>query len=297
MENSLHPDETIDAGIRRIYSGLLDKGISMVRPPSNDIHDTVHNTRKSFKFIRALHRLVKFQLGTERYEKENYAFRDLGRLVSELRDNHVMIVMLHHVASEAHSVRKQDISAGVELLQERERQALEHALGEEKRLEKIEWGLISAGRRLKEEWPEIPDTMESLLPGLAEVYAKGRTGYNQTEEAPEKEHFHEWRKQVKYLLHQHEILARYWPEDLGLNGTTLVQLSDYLGEEHDLALFLDLLGEREFNKNLDKVEALISYSDQKRTFLQRSALNIGGFVYAKPGDEFISFFRESKQLQ
>lgn len=261
------------------------------------MHDTVHNARKSFKFIRALHRLVKFVLGTERYEKENYAFRDLGRLVSDLRDRHVMMVMLQYVASEAHDVRQTDAAGGLELLREREQEALDRALHEERRLEKIEGGLLSARTRIHEEWPAIPDGIESLLPGLAEVYAKGRAGYAEAEESAQKEHFHEWRKQVKYLLHQFEILARYWPDDLGLNGTTLVQLSDYLGEEHDLALFSDLLQDTEVTEQLNKVAALQSFVDQKRAFLQRSALNIGGFIYARPNEEFISYFGKSKQVQ
>lgn len=296
MENSLRTDEAIDTGIKRIYSDLLDETKSMVMPPRSNIHETIHNTRKSFKFIRALYRLIKVPLGTERFENENYAFRDLGRLVSNLRDLHVMIVMLQYVASEAHSVRKSDVSDGFVLLERREKEALEKALDKERRFEKIEWELISAGKRLKE-WPEIPDRIQSLLPGLAEVYTKGRVGYQQAREAPEKHHFHEWRKQVKYLLHHFEILANYWPGDIGISGASLQQLSDYLGEEHDLAVFDDLLDEKTFSSKLNKTGLLRSYVDQKRSFLQRSALNLGGFIYDKPEDEFISFFTESANIQ
>lgn len=288
MEYSLANDETIDQGIRRIHARCVKGTISIIRPPHQDLNESIHNTRKSFKFLRALIRLVRSPLGIEIYNQENRFFRDLGRDISDLRDIHVMSIILQYVATEAHSVRPKDINSGQEGLKRREEQLLAEAESNDL-FGKVASGLEDSLSRFHE-LPEIPNELNALLPGLKAVYGSGREHYLQVCEDPNKERLHEWRKQVKYLLHQFQVLQGYWPSALGINGTSLQQLSDYLGEEHDLALFDDLLREDSFRDKLHNIEAMQAYVDQKRSHLQRSALNLGEFIYAREPDEFIAYF-------
>lgn len=296
MENSLKTDGSFDRGIRRIFTALSEETKSIISPPHQDIHESIHNARKSFKFLRALLRLIKFPLGADLYGKENYTFRDMGRPMSDLRDAHVMPVILKYVALEAHSVSPSDIEAGFNELEERAHQVLDKAQNEERRFESIASELEACKTRVAG-WPQIPDSLEALLPGVKEVYQKGREGFVAAQDDPSKEHFHEWRKQAKYLMHHYEILVNYWPDTLGINGKSLQQLSDYLGEEHDLALFYNLINEDLFRNKLNNVHALSSYVEQKRNFLQRSALNLGEFIYSKSDDDFITHFEEVESFK
>jgi len=295
MEKSLNPEESFDRGIRRIYKESAEDTASVVSPPHEDIHESIHTARKNLKFMRALLRLARSPLGQETFDNENRALRDMGRVMSDLRDGHVLVLVLHYVAREAHTVKPPDIADGISVLEQRIRVALEEATGENRPLLTIPSELRKCSDRAGE-WPEIPDSLDALLPGMGEVYRKGRERFQLAKDEPVEKHFHEWRKQVKYLLHQHEILVHYWPKALGINQKSLHQLSDYLGEEHDLAMLADQLDDEEFSPNIRKVDALASYIQQKRSFLQRNALNLGEFIYSKSEEEFLDCFRESADI-
>jgi CHAD domain-containing protein len=53
--------------------------------------------------------------------------------------------------------------------------------------------------------------------------------------------FHEWRKQVKYLWHQLELLQGGWPLVIEATANELHDLSGYLGDAHDLAVLIETI--------------------------------------------------------
>lgn len=295
MEISLKNDESMDEGIRRIFTTLVDETKSLLIPPHRDIHESIHKARKSFQFIRALLRLIKSPLGPEGYEKENAVLREMEMFLSEVRNTHLLPVIMRYVTMEAHSVDPSDMKNGLNELEERAKKALEKARSGEQNLESIAAGLKNCKKRM-EQWPEIPDSLEAVLPGLKEVYGEGRQEYFEARDHTAKENYGEWLQKVRYLLHHYEVLAGYWPEGLGINAKSLQQLSDYLGEKNDLALFGTLLEDQSFRDKLTNAEALESFIDQKRSFLDRSALNLGDFIYSRPEEEFIAYFKKSANL-
>ncbi|MFH5831220.1 CHAD domain-containing protein [Halalkalibaculum sp. DA384] len=288
MDYALATDESIDEGIKRIYTDRLQQIIPTIRPPHQNLHEAIHDARRGFKFMRALIRLIKFSLEPEAYEQQNHMFRDMGRFVSELRDLHVFILLMQYVARESHSVRPQDIEEGLNILQQQEKELLEEAR-DQHRFEDMADRLEEVQNAFTEQ-QGLPGQQSLLFPGLKEIYKKGRENYFRADEEGTKEQFHEWRKQVKYFMNAFQVLAYFWPGKLDIKGKSLAQLSDYLGEEHDLALLDDLLVDQDFRRHLGNIKAMRSYVDQKRSFLQRSALNLGGFIYSKTEEEFISFF-------
>ncbi|MDX1618936.1 MAG: hypothetical protein R3224_09130, partial [Balneolaceae bacterium] len=234
--------------------------------------------------------------GSDRFEREKHSISSHGGRISELRDIHLLIVILQHVASQAHGVRRVDIDDGLRQLREREKELIDTAMHEDNIFRSIESGMLSAENRV-DEWPVFPDSIGPLMPGLEEVYADGRACYRQARENPGDSDLHAWGQQVHQLMHLFEILAIFWAEELGISGPSLHQLSGYLGEEHDLALFMNSLKEGLWTNKLKNPEALISYADQKRSFLRRSAMNLGGFVYKRPVDAFVAVFREKARAE
>jgi CHAD domain-containing protein len=53
---------------------------------------------------------------------------------------------------------------------------------------------------------------------------------------PASENFHEWRKRVKDLSYHLQMLNPIWPEQICAAASELKELSDYLGDDHDLVL-------------------------------------------------------------
>jgi CHAD domain-containing protein len=62
---------------------------------------------------------------------------------------------------------------------------------------------------------------------------------------PTVENFHEWRKRVKYYRYQLKLLRDFWKPVMEALRREAVKLSDDLGDDHDLAVLVEYLGENE----------------------------------------------------
>ena len=90
MNFTLIPEEAPSDSLRRIAAEQIDGSIAQLQR-TDDLNDGIHEARKHFKRIRALLRLVRGALPAETYDSENQFFRDLGRLLSPVRDSAVYI--------------------------------------------------------------------------------------------------------------------------------------------------------------------------------------------------------------
>jgi CHAD domain-containing protein len=105
--------------------------------------------------------------------------------------------------------------------------------------------------------------------------------------APTTEHFHEWRKHVKYLRHQVEIVSPVWPEVVGGLATSLSHLGDVLGDDHDQGELVRLVGSLpDLMPDPDERNLLVALSQQRRRELQGAGLVMGKRIYAEAPDRF-----------
>ena len=91
----LHDHEKPGEGIRRVARGRIDSAVEHLRNDAGaDVAEAVHDTRKDMKKLRSLLRLVRDELGPERYRAENGRYRDAARLLSGARDAEVKLATL-----------------------------------------------------------------------------------------------------------------------------------------------------------------------------------------------------------
>jgi len=76
----------------------------------------------------------------------------------------------------------------------------------------------------------------ALHGGMKRTYSRCRYGMERSAVNPFPENFHEWRKRVKYLWHQVEILIDMKPDVLIRLAEVLHNLADCLGDHHDLVV-------------------------------------------------------------
>ena len=93
MSFELTHREPIPEGIRRIWQEDLQVAVHDLERSENP-HETVHQCRKTFKRLRALLRLIRFNIEKKAYKRENVFYRDLGRKLSGMRDAQVMLETL-----------------------------------------------------------------------------------------------------------------------------------------------------------------------------------------------------------
>jgi CHAD domain-containing protein len=100
---------------------------------------------------------------------------------------------------------------------------------------------------------------------------------------PSAENVHEWRKRAKDLWYQLRILRDAWPELLGVTVDQAHQLTDLLGDHHDLAVLADDLQSRHDLSDRDAFEDAIA---QRQEELVEAALETGRRLYAEKPKAF-----------
>lgn len=80
-----------------------------------------------------------------------------------------------------------------------------------------------------------------IAAGLRVSYQRGRRAMERAYHKPEATAFHEWRKHVKDLGYQMQILRDLWPSVSKRVQGELDTLGDLLGKEHDLTVMRDAI--------------------------------------------------------
>jgi hypothetical protein len=173
-------------------------------------------------------RLVRDYLGEAPYRYANVNLRDVARDLSEMRSATVRVETLDALV-ESHApletsmagLRGQLVIDATTL--HTESLPIDDLIG---RLEQVRVSLDG--------WT-LPRELVPTTAGLGRTYRRGRGAMALAYADRSTDHFHEWRKRVKYLWHQMEVLTGTWPESTSVIKSGLAELGSGLGLDHDLA--------------------------------------------------------------
>ena len=285
MALRLEPSEAISDGLRRCAREQLDGAIERLTVEiEDDFVEAVHGARKSLKKERSLLRLGRGTLKTGERRRENAVFRSAGQGLSDVRDADVMIETLDKLA--AHygndAPRATLMTLRAHLQEERA-----GTRGEEQRsagTEEIVSELQAARDRI-DDWTMRRDGWSAVEQGLQRTYRDGRIARRRAKSKPTTENLHEWRKRCKDLWYQLRLLAPISARVMHGHIDDAHQLSDLLGDAHDLAVLRErLVGiSNDGAANIDALNVLIEH---RRRELQVEALATGARMYAEPPKQF-----------
>ncbi|MBS0422078.1 MAG: CHAD domain-containing protein [Proteobacteria bacterium] len=219
---SLSPRKSAAKRIRK----QLKKRIESALQTSSKKHlsDTdVHEVRKALKKARASLRLLRPGLRNSDYRLENSRLREAARPLGPIRDAKVL----------PETLRKLARHYGTPL----------RALNVQLKPQAGSFDLAHSCRLLREarahlERLDVHDDNWSLVgPALKEIYRRGRRALACAHAASTPQAFHEWRKQAKYLRYTLETLEPLWPPVIHTLAEEAHQLTNYLGDDHDLSVF------------------------------------------------------------
>src|SRR4029079_11449710 len=77
-----------------------------------------------------------------------------------------------------------------------------------------------------------------VTPGLERSYRRARRAFSAAYRNPSDEAFHEWRKGAQAHWRQMTLLSRAWPDYLGARAAEARNLSQLLGDDHDLEVLV-----------------------------------------------------------
>ena len=280
----LKKEESEGAGIRRVAHGRVKDAVRLLRDEDADPVEAVHEARKDLKMLRATLKLVRPVIGDDLYRRENERFRGAGQTLSDVRDAQVRAETVDGLAERFaddpppggwSAVRTplagDDASGNGALESLRDRTATEIELGDE----------------AIENWPLHADGFELLRPGLRRAYSRGRRRYREALDDPSDEALHEWRKRSKDLWYHLRLVHRGWPEVIEATADEAHELSDRLGDDHDLAVLVGYLDEADqplASEQLGHVRTLVA---RRRQELQGEAYAYGERLFAEKPKRFI----------
>ncbi len=277
----LVPGEDLADGVRRIFRLELDRLLATVDSTAVDDDGTVHEIRRTAKRLRALLRLVR-PGAPDVHGQVNADLRDIARLLADDRDATVLAATVTSLADRADTEAGAALAPVVAMLagrrHERATGGLSGRLAEAReRLATMRWQL--AGWAL----PEGP-AADVLVTGHGRTHRQARRRMQRALDQPTVETWHEWRKRVKDDRHQTEYFVAAWPRVLELRADLLHDLSDLLGEDHDLAVLLDEVADLDVQGTATCRELALA----RRTELQQEARALGTRCYALPTDAHLT---------
>ena len=269
------------AGIRRIAREQLSKALGEIEKISTaESGPAVHDTRKHIKKVRALLRLICDEIGEEIFAEENRRLRDVARSFSGARDAQVQLNVLERLREQA-GQEKKAFRRTAALLQ-REIDAVSSDLSAEQEIAEktLQW----IADRI-EGWPLDNLSAEVLCCALKRFYRRGDKGRRCAESDPTAENFHSWRKRVKDIRYQAQLLQNLHPTVMCALADAASALGRELGELHDLAFFRARLEGGEKFPEAERAILLGLICARERA-TEETALDLGARFFAEKSKAF-----------
>ena len=288
MAYRLEAGESIADGFRRLLLEQMHEIIDDLSNPEINRDQGVHDARKGCKRLRAAYRLIRDEIGVELYRQENVRFRDTARLLAGARDSWVMVKTLNKLISVHQDQLPPRAFAGVQQILIQRYESLLAREQDSRRTMPMILDSMEVACSQAENLPIVHNNFSVFREGLQRTYTRGRTAMSSAYTQPGSEIFHEWRKRAKYLWHQIEILEALWPKVFTMLADELHTLSDYLGDDHDLAVLRAMIlnqvkgfgDERELMR-------LVSLIDRERLELEALARPLGERLYFDSPKTFV----------
>ena len=221
--------DDFEDGVRRVILEQLD----MMGSASANDADLVHDLRVACKKIRAWMRLLRDAVGDDAFKFENRIFRDLARRLSAQRDADVLRESVESLrAAFPDDAHADDISAARNALPGPHKESEDLATV----LDAVKATVTEARRRIA----ELPLKRVGRAKPLKQAYRascrREKTARRAARREPTPDTLHEWRKQVKALHYQLQLVRDVWPKRVGRLDARLKGLAKTLGHHHDLAV-------------------------------------------------------------
>ncbi len=281
MAYAIEHGERLSAAIPRIVIERIDTAREQLLDEKETPAERIHNARKRFKESRAVVRLIRFALGNQ-FAVENAWFRDAGRDLATLRDADAVLEALAKLEQTAAGFHERRVLRRLRrrLAHARRRTAAADLAG---RMANTAAQLTVARARVTV-WPALGDEFSTIGGGLRRTYRDGARAFQHAiiERTPES--FHEFRKRVKDHWYHAQLLRHIWPEFMRSYRGQLEQLSDALGDRHDLDVLRQIVVERgNFGTPFD-LRVLHGVIDERVAELSGRAAAIAERIYAEAPD-------------
>ena len=279
------------AARRRLDDALatLDSLVALDDPTTADIEEAVHEVRKRCKEVRGLAELVRPALGS-RFDSFNGPVRDAAGELASFRDAHAILETFDRLRAARPDADDASLDR-VRLHQADLAAAASQSVASgDERLDRAR-ELLRTARSEIDDW-KIPPGFDPIAAGLRRTYGRGARQHANVRQRATDDRIHEWRKETKRLWYQLRLVQRAAPSLLDPVIEQLHALGDALGDDHDLAVLVEMLEADTAAFGGDVVvehARALARSEQDR--LRAGAIRLGATIYAEPAEQFTDRIR------
>src|SRR5436305_7006197 len=229
-------NQTLGANLQRICRKQVEGALEIVRGEKEPDDTPVHETRKHLKKARAALQMVSGEIGGPRFKKQDHCFRDIARLISDVRDAEVRLQTVRQLQEITRRTSQQTFRKTEELLLAE----LEHFMAAFAGWQKQAAPQLEKLQKEIEAWPAGNLDCKNIRCAVQRAYKSARHALACAKSKPTPENFHEFRSEAKRLLYQLRILRPINPLVIGVLIDDLDSVGQVFGRSHDLYF----LGER-----------------------------------------------------
>jgi CHAD domain-containing protein len=284
-EIELKEREGFKDGIHRILDTLHDEAAKYIMSRSRQ-HISIHELRKNVKKIRAILRLIRHEIGIEKYRELNDRYRNLAGQVAVLRDDTSQIELLESMQKKVDDPQiRRTISKAIRQVQRKRKKEFDEFYKSKKHNTVYYYILSSKEEMQKLDFNGDPDYF--ILQSLKRIHNRARSAMETSGLLKSDEVYHYWRKQVKYLMYQLTVLNLAWPAYFKIYISELNKLGNLLGKLHDLNLFNEHIHEEKLIvlKPAQK-RIMLKYIYRKRAELKKKIAITGEKLFSESSEAF-----------
>src|SRR5437762_11107568 len=283
MSYELKRDEQLGEGLRRICRKQIELALEIVVGKEEPEDTPVHETRKHLKKARAALRLVRKEIGRGLFKRHDHRLRDVGRLISEIRDAEVRLQTVRQLQG----ITQRRGRATYAKLEGMLMLELENFMAAFAEWQTQALPMLERAHANIDCWPLDQFNCKQLRRAVQRTYKRARKALASAEATPTIENFHRFRTKAKRLWYELRILRPINPVVLKNLSDDLRAMANLLGRAHDLSFLGDRLRggdqksewEREGHKLLAVIE--VSQGD-----LQRGAAELAEHCFAERPRDF-----------
>ena len=254
-----------------------------------EVHGPVHETRRTIKRIRAILRMIRDEIGSYNYHRENTYYRLLSGRLSSLRDSYVLLKTItdfnNRFPEEFTDKYTRDISDSLKLRIEKD---LEQFLNQWGGFDRMIEDLDKARSRV-DDFCRLRDEFASIRKGIRRIYRQGFRYLRIIHEEYNEEQFHEYRKNTKYLLYQMELIIPVYPKLIKAYSRSIDKHAELLGDTRDYDQLEKYIREGVESRSFDGSSKRLIYSiHARRQELMQKISSKANKIYTEKPTEFIN---------
>jgi CHAD domain-containing protein len=275
--------ECIAEGVCRIARRQVAKALKSC---SKNAAESIHDTRKQIKKLRALLRVVRCGVGKKQFEKALKDLREAAAYLAAPRDSHVQLNALEKLNRPPDRKSSNDPFS-----------RMRAALKEESREQTVRFRANRQGRKVREILRKTPpkfqrlhfnkDGWDILGPAIKNLYDGAQAARDCVRKDGTPENFHEWRKRTKDLFYSIKLVEPIWPEQISAISAEFEKLTEFLGDDHDLEMLRQTAVKKSVSVELEgDTQRLLPLIENRQLELRKSALKLGSRLFEETPSKF-----------